>query len=177
MGHVPSKSGFECSNECKPWAARPLDTDPESVLNSVERGLTVGLIATFQPDLICCESGAPIGPLLDNPQLETFDHLPVTAEGRIAGLLPLRQLRTNCKKYRTAGEEMMPLDERCLISSDVGILTFIEQADERPSRLVVRGTRIDGIVTLSDLQKLPVRPALFLFITHLELLMTETIRL
>jgi hypothetical protein len=92
-------------------------------------------------------------------------------------LLPLGQLRTDGKKYRSVGDEMMPLDERCLISSDVGILTFIEQADERPARLVVRGTRIDGIVTLSDLQKLPIRPALFLFITHLELLMSETIRL
>jgi len=177
MEHAPPEAGFGYSNDSKSWAARPLDIDSAGVLSSVEHGLTVSLIATFEPGLICCETGAPIGPLLDNPQLETFDHLPVTAEGRIAGLLPLRQLRTNCKKYRTAGEEMMPLDERCLISSDVGILTFIEQADERPSRLVVRGTRIDGIVTLSDLQKLPVRPALFLFITHLELLMTETIRL
>jgi hypothetical protein len=159
------------------WAARPLDIDPASVLNSVERGLNVGLIATFEPDLVCCEIGAQIGTLLESPRFRTFDYLPVTTAGRIVGLLPLGRLRTGVEEDRKAGEETMPLDERCLISSDVGILTFIEQADERPSRLVVRGTRIDGIVTLSDLQKLPVRPALFLFITHLELLMSETIRL
>jgi len=54
---------------------------------------------------------------------------------------------------------------------------LLEQADEQHAcRLVVRGTRIDGIVTLSDLQMLPVRPALFLFVTHFELLMSETIR-
>ena len=40
----------------------------------------------------------------------------------------------------------------------------------------MRGTRIAGIVTISDIQKLPVRPALFLLVTHLELLMAAVIR-
>jgi hypothetical protein len=41
---------------------------------------------------------------------------------------------------------------------------------------LLRQTRIAGIVTISDLQKLPVRPALFLVVTHLELLMAAAIR-
>jgi hypothetical protein len=41
---------------------------------------------------------------------------------------------------------------------------------------VLRGTRIDGIVTISDLQKLPVRPALFLLITYVELLLADVLR-
>lgn len=153
----------------RPWAAGPLDIDPPRVLSSIERGLTVSLVATFEPDLVCCQTNAQIGDLLETPIFRPFDYLPVTVEGRIVGLLPLAQLRTGNTNHRNAGDEMLPLDERRLISADVGILTFIEQADEQHAcRLVVRGTRIDGIVTLSDLQKLPVRPALFLFITHLE---------
>jgi hypothetical protein len=63
-----------------------------------------------------------------------------------------------------------------IISADAGILSYIEDADERPCRLVLSGSRLDGIVTLSDLQRLPVRPAIFLLITHLELLMSDWIR-
>jgi hypothetical protein len=40
----------------------------------------------------------------------------------------------------------------------------------------VSGARIDGLVSLSDLQKLPVRAALFALITHLEMTMTDAIR-
>jgi hypothetical protein len=160
----------------RPWAAPPLSINPTSVLSSIERGLTVSLIATFEPDLVCCPTNAQIGDLLASSKFGPFDYLPVMVERRIVGLLPLHQLRTGDTNHRHASDEMLTLDERRLISADVGILTFIELADEHPCRLVVRGTTIDGIVTLSDLQKLPVRPALFLLITHLELLMSETIR-
>lgn len=63
-----------------------------------------------------------------------------------------------------------------IISADAGILSYIEHANERPCRLVLSGSRLDGIVTMSDLQRLPVRPAIFLLITHLELLMSDWIR-
>lgn len=65
-----------------------------------------------------------------------------------------------------------------LISADSGILTYIERADEHEHtcRLVLYGDRLEGIVTLSDLQKLAVRPALFMLVTHVELLMARWIR-
>jgi hypothetical protein len=71
---------------------------------------------------------------------------------------------------------MRPLDQSILIASGTGVLAYIEEADQHPCRLVMRGTRIAGIVTISDLQKLPVRPALFLLVTHLELMMAAVIR-
>jgi hypothetical protein len=43
-------------------------------------------------------------------------------------------------------------------------------------RLVVKGTKIDGIVTRSDILKLPVRLYIFALITNLELLMMEIIQ-
>ena len=54
--------------------------------------------------------------------------------------------------------------------------SYIEEAGGSPCRLVIRDTRIAGIVTISDLQKLAVRPALFVLVTHLELLMAAVIR-
>jgi hypothetical protein len=56
------------------------------------------------------------------------------------------------------------------------VLAYLEEADRHPCRLVMRGTRIAGIITISDIQQLPVRPALFLLVTHLELLMAAAIR-
>ncbi len=158
------------------WAAPPLAVDTAEVLASIERGVTVTLIATFEPELFCCQQDDRIHDILINCELKTFDYLPVRGEERIVGLLPLLQLRAEKIDHGQVVDQMMPLDERHLISGDVGILTFIEQAEEQPCWLVFRGTKIDGIVTLSDLQKLPIRPALFLLITHLELLMGEVLR-
>jgi hypothetical protein len=62
---------------------------------------------------------------------------------------------------------MKRIDESILISGDVGILSFVEHADEHPCPLVVSGMKLDGIVTLSDLQKLTVRPSILFLITHL----------
>jgi hypothetical protein len=71
---------------------------------------------------------------------------------------------------------MHPLGQSILITSGSSVLRYIEEATASPSRLVIRDTRIAGIVTISDLQKLAVRPALFVLVTHLELLMAATIR-
>ena len=41
------------------------------------------------------------------------------------------------------------------------LLDFVRTADEHSCRLVVDGGRVTGLVSLSDIQKLPVRAALF----------------
>jgi hypothetical protein len=87
------------------WAARPLDIDPVNVLNSVERGVTVGLIATFEPDLVCCEIGAQIGTLLESPRFRAFDYLPVTTAGRTLGLVPLSRLRRDLRPESRRGND------------------------------------------------------------------------
>ncbi|MBV5269366.1 MAG: hypothetical protein JZU55_04890, partial [Afipia sp.] len=71
---------------------------------------------------------------------------------------------------------MRPITEADLIGADAGILDFIRQADFSKFRFLVTGTEISGLVSLSDLQRLPVRAALFGVITHLEMVMTEVIR-
>jgi hypothetical protein len=144
----------------------------------MERAVTVDLIATFEPNLVSCAPTDKIDRLRSNSDYAAFDYLPVQLDGRIVGLLPLHQFRNReeLSVAETAGHGMRALEQAILIASGTGVLRYMEEAEESPCRLVMRGTRIAGIVTISDLQKLPVRPALFLLITHLELLMAAAIR-
>jgi hypothetical protein len=86
----------------------------------------------------------------------------------------LEEGNIQCRAY--VSDQMEALSEENIVSSGASVLTFIETADYHPCRLVLRKTAIDGIITISDLQRLPVRPVLFILITHLELLMESKIR-
>jgi len=63
-----------------------------------------------------------------------------------------------------------------LISAESSLLEFVYSADEQPRRLVLEGTNVRGLVTLSDIQKLPVRMSLFSLFIHFELLLTDHLR-
>jgi hypothetical protein len=71
---------------------------------------------------------------------------------------------------------MHTLSEENLIGADARILDFVREADRQRCRLVVSGMQIAGLVSLSDLQKLPVRAALFGLVTYLEIIMTAAIQ-
>jgi hypothetical protein len=71
---------------------------------------------------------------------------------------------------------MRPLSEENLIGADASLLAFIRNADRQMCRLVVSGPEINGLVSLSDLQRLPVRAALFAMVTQLEMTMADVIR-
>jgi len=72
---------------------------------------------------------------------------------------------------------MQPLSEENLIGANASILSFVRDADLHRCRLVISDCEINGLVSLSDLQRLPVRAALFTMVTHLEILMSHLIRL
>ena len=71
---------------------------------------------------------------------------------------------------------MRPLSEENLLGADASILAFVRDADHQKCRLIVSGHEISGLVSLSDLQRLPVCAALFGLITYLEIAMTGVIR-
>lgn len=156
------------------WALPPLGKDSSRLFSSIEEGLTVELIATFDPRV--CGIGDALRAVVDREDLQEFDYAPVKDGARTVGLLHRTAHKDSASG--SVGEAMDPLHGGMLISSDSGILSYIEGAAEHGCRcrLVLRDDRLDGIVTLSDLQKLPVRPALFLLVTHVELLMAEWIR-
>lgn len=164
------------------WARHPLDRDAGSIITALERSATVELITTGEPDLVHCDAAMPLADALADPALGEFDYVPVRRDDRVAGLL--RRAELAAAKPRgarpglafTVADAMQPLDESILISAEAGLLTFISHADRHPCRLVIKGSRIAGIVTISDLQKLAVRPVLFVLVTHVELLLLEVLR-
>jgi hypothetical protein len=155
------------------WAAHPLKFE-EHAFREMERGLTVRLIATREPRT--CQLGDSIKTVLARRDISAFDYLPVMDGERTVGILHKSGLDIPAGTEVRVADKMQPLTDANLISADAGILTFVMTADQTHCRLVIDGDRIDAIVTLSDLQKLSVRPAVFLLITHVELLMAELIR-
>ncbi len=154
------------------WASPPLDMDSSQLFSSVEQGLTVRLIATFEPRV--CGIRDDLRAVIEREDLQQFDYVPVKDGDRTVGLLH-RSVHKD-SGTGTVGDAMDSLHEGILISSNSGILSYIERADAHPCQLVLHEGRLAGLVTLSDLQKLPVRPALFLLVTHVELLMVRWIR-
>jgi CBS domain-containing protein len=157
------------------WASAALDRDSSKVFSALEEGLNVGLIASYE--LNCCGADDDLATAVRRRDLRDFDHVPVTDGEHIVGLLNRARFEQRPRPPGTQVEEVTErLCEDLLISSEAGILSYVEQAGEHPCRLVLRGSSLDGIVTLSDLHKLPVRPALFMLVTHVELLMARWIR-
>jgi len=140
----------------------------ERTIRGLEAGLKVGDIATF--DLRTCNADDDVDEVLERGDLELFSAIPVRGHGAIIGVLE----RSRAARGRV-GEVMRPLNDSLLVAFDEPIKGFIPKLQETPYRLVVRGTQIDGIVTWSDVHKLPVRLLVFVIITHLEMLMAEAI--
>jgi hypothetical protein len=160
------------------WAVRA-SAAPE-IMQTLQDELPVRLIATPRADFRKCGTDELITDVVAGNR-EGFDFLPVV-EGpseipdRVVGLIEVAHVRRDVSSSMRVRERMKPLSEDNLIGADASILSFIKGADGRPCRLVISGERITGLVTLSDLQKLPVRTVLFAFITHLEMVMAEAIR-
>lgn len=141
-----------------------------SILAAVEASLPIRLIATHKDHLLTADLGEP----LEAVKLRNtgdYDHIPVVdrtaGEFRVVGLLDLPELADRAPQTR-ASDAMTPLSGADLIGGDGSILSFVRTAVDRPCRLVVSDAGVSGLVTLSDLQRLPVRACLFALITHLE---------
>ena len=142
-------------------------------LKSLQDALPITLISTPRPDLTTCPEGDRVEDVIRDTRESDYDYVPVTRgehQDEIIGVLKTKPDRTGYVR-----DELEPLSELLLIGGDASILDFVRQADKHPYRLVLAGTRICGLVTLSDLQKLPARAALFGLMTDLELVLQETI--
>ena len=107
-----------------------------------------------------------------------FDYLPVEgADGNIMGLFTANRSKMGADgdDKSLVRDHMCPLSEADLIGADATIRDFILRVRSKPL-LVVSNEGIDGLVAWSDLQKLPVRAAVFALVTGFELTMYEAIR-
>jgi CBS domain-containing protein len=151
-----------------------------SVFEALHSGLTVQLIATNRDDLVTCKSDETVSAVVDR-NTEQYDFIPViSAEGPagevIIGLFHAEQFRSTPRSNNSVEQHLLPLSEDYLVGADASILDFVTDADSKPCRMVLSGPRITGLVSLSDLQKLPVRAALFALVTGFEIVMLEAIR-
>jgi hypothetical protein len=90
----------------------------------------------------------------------------------IIGLLKKRECPEGAKG--AVRVHMQPLGEKTLVSADTPLLEFIQ--DDSLDRIVIGGTKIYGLVTRSDLLKLPVSLLGFALTMHAETLMLNIIR-
>jgi len=150
------------------------------VFETLHSGLTVKLVSTPRHQLETCGKHEQASVVLGrNP--DHFDFIPVLEDripqgSRFIGLFNASEARKDRKIEGPVSASYRPLTEEYLIGADASILEFVVQADSHPCRLVVSGPQIVGLVTLSDLQRLPVRAALFALITGFEMTMIDYIK-
>ncbi len=144
--------------------------DFKFTMSGLEKGLQVAHITTSS--IQGCNIDDDIGDVLNNSLLRSFDLLPVRQNGLYMGVI------RRSAEYPSSGSVrncMHHLDESVLISADLPLLEYI--TIDPLDRLVLQGVTICGIVTRSDLLKLPVRLLAFSLVTHIEVLMSNLIRI
>lgn len=155
------------------WA-NPGDAGP-GALKRVQRSLTVDMVMTPRANLQTCRRDETVREVMDR-NTEMFSFLPVVdGEERFLGLYWAARWFRETAPSQPIGDDFEPFSEDVVIGADASIIDFVKTADSRPTRLVVSGDGVAGLVSLSDLQQLPVRAALFTLITRLEMSMADRI--
>ena len=156
-----------------PWARR---TDVGFLaLEGVQRGLTVESIMTPLARLMTCRRGDNVRELMSR-NTGRYSFLPVLDEkDGILGLYRAEQWFGQEPPDQPIGTEFVPFAESLVVGADATIIDFLTLAHEQPTKLVVSGHRVAGLVSLSDIQQLPARAALFTLITSLEIVMADWI--
>lgn len=144
------------------------DTSRESEGHEdVHAGLTAGQIAVLRPKLRLCSASDRVSEVRVRNRDPVFDYLPVEdVEGHLIGLLSNRAIsapRWDDDDPQVI-DHMDPLSEADLIGARTPLVVLIDRIRRKPL-LVVSDQEIIGMVAWSDLQKLPVRTALFALVT------------
>lgn len=146
------------------WASPVVDGEGRRALEVARAHGPVAMIATPRHALQCRPAGR--WKTIDGDRaLDDFDQVPLTGSDsqRIEGMFIRGQGRT-------------PLVADMFMAADAPLLAFVETADTQRYRLLVAGGDVVGMVTLSDLQRLPVYSLLFSLLIAVEVLLVEWIR-
>ena len=129
-------------------------SDLRQLSQPLTEGLRVRHIAHFELDTRSAKDDDE--DILKCAELAKFDQIPLTDSSRIVAVL------------ERDGPKRRQLDEDILVSADESLANFIHTVRNQPYRLVVDGTRINGIVTWSDLLKIPVLSLGYSLLAQLE---------
>lgn len=161
------------------WA-NDLNVTSAMEFETLHSGLTVRMIETPRGSLRMCRSDDTVSTVIRS-NVERYDYIPVLASRRrnvdaVVGMLHAAKLMGGAQCDEAVAQHMLPLSEEYLIGAEASIRDFIVEADIKPCRIVVAGSGFSGLVTLSDIHRLPVRAALFALVTGFEMTMAEAIK-
>jgi hypothetical protein len=156
------------------WGATNHDASIEK-LNRVQGSLTVGLIMVERANFLTCSPNETARAVKEK-NVDNYSFLPVLDEqGQVIGLYDAQRWFENDALDTPIGDDYQILSERIVIGADASIFDFLRQAQDNPTNLVISGNRVSGLVSLHDVQQLPVRSALFALITSFEMAMAAAI--
>jgi hypothetical protein len=146
------------------WASPVLGSQASEILRAARAQGPVSLIATPWPDVAVRPQGQCLGIETDH-SIADFDQVPLTGgeDARVTAMFVRQQ-------------GIVPLHAGMFMAADTPLIEFVETADSQRFRLLVDGGRLVGLVTLSDLQRLPVYSLLFGLAIAVESLLVEWIR-
>jgi hypothetical protein len=156
-----------------------MDNQVRDDFQILHAGLRVSMIATARSDFRNCYLNDSLQKVAEGNE-DKFDFMPVLqgddGNDHIVGIVQLDSFFEAPAPDMAISDAYRPLHESYLIGADASILSFVKEADARPFRLLISDQGVVGLVSLSDLQKLPVRAALFGLVTGLEIAMTDAIQ-
>jgi hypothetical protein len=141
-----------------------------NTMSRFEEAFTVGLISTDNP--ITCTLNDLAGEVFS--KYEDFDQFPVCDEGEVIGVL--ERNRADKARHVSDQSEMISIREGILIAEDEPLDSVIAALQNQPYFLVLRGRKLNALVTRSDLVKLPVQLLSLTSVIHLEQIMSQLIR-
>jgi len=146
------------------WANPFRDAADGQYLEAVRSHGPVSLIATPRSELQCRPVALWHG-IEKDATLTDFDQVPLTSKDG-----------ANIEGVFVRGKGRVPLTTEMFMAADAPLLAFVESADRPSFRFLLSGSQVSGLVTLSDLQRLPVYALLFELVIAVEMLLMNTIR-
>ncbi len=146
------------------WASPVLGPSATEFLAAIHSQIPVALIATPRAEFKC-QSKDRWQEIERDLALADFDQVPLTKANH-----------DSIEAVFVRGTGVVDLGESMFIASDFPLISFLETADQQRFRFLVADSHIAGMVTLSDLQKLPVYSVLFSLVLGVEMLLMEWIR-
>jgi len=146
------------------WASPTLGASAIEFLAAIRSEMPVSLIATPRAKFKCERRKRWAG-IESNPDLADFDQVPLTSDGS-----------DHIEAVFVRGSGLVELREDMFMASDAPLVSFLESADQQRFRFLLEDRSVSGMVTLSDVQKLPVYSVLFSLVIAVEMLLMDCIR-
>jgi hypothetical protein len=140
----------------------------EKTMKALEQSLQVRLIASFPIE--ACEPGTPPAEAFSKESWKGYDFIGVREAHKIVGVL-------DRLAWEKGGSCKKPVTEGLVIEAETSLSSAIERLAGQDFLLVRERRVVSGILTRSDLLKLPVRLLAFAHVTHLELILAKAISL